>query len=141
MPKKPTEKSKYPSIYSPGVYVSCEKFICELLCQRHAYFENKDLPVKFWELPRWKTEFVKKIVHINRLLGQYSEEVIIKALRDPKGRRLYSATSPKLKPLLEKYASMPQVSIKEDIEELEENLGLRKPSNEKKNLRSKLDEV
>lgn len=140
MPFQPTNNSKYPSIYSKNKYVTSAQFITELLCQRHAYYENNDLPKQFWELPRWKAEFVKKVTHVNRLLEKYSAEVIIKALRDPQGRRLYSATSPKLKPLLEKYAQMPQVSIKEDIEELETSLGLRQPSEAKKSLRSKLDD-
>jgi hypothetical protein len=141
MAKKRSDKSPYPSIYSVGSYVSAPQFLGELVCKRAAYKENKELPQQFWALPKWRQFLVWQISLANKLLKTYKAEVIIKALRDPKGRTTYSLGAPHLKGLLEKYAALPEISVKAEIEELEENLGLRKPSNEKKNLRSKLDEV
>lgn len=140
MPTRPTPKSRYPSIYSPGQYITAPKFICELLCKRRAYAENKELPVKFWELPKWKVEFKKQIIMVNRLLKKYDDKVIFKALRDPKGRNIYSLGAPHLKEILDKYASMPTVNIDKELEELETSLGMRPQSENKKSLRSRLDD-
>lgn len=139
MAKNRSEKSPYPSLYAVGTYVAAAQFLGELACQRAAYKDNKELPQRFWELPKWRQYLVFQIAQANKLLKKYKAEVIIKALRDPKGRNTYSLGAPHLKGLLDKYASMPEITVEVEIRELEENLGLRKPQEGRKNLRSKLD--
>lgn len=139
MAKCRSEKSPYPSLYSIGSYVAPAQFLGELVCQRAAYKDNKELPQKFWELPKWRQYLVWQISLANKLLKKYRAEVIIKALRDPKGRKIYSLAAPHLKGLIEKYASMPEITIEEEIGELEVSLGLRKPMENTRSLRSKLD--
>lgn len=139
MAKTRSDKSPYPSLYSIGSYISAPQFLGELVCQRAAYKENKELPQKFWDLPKWRKFLVFQIAQANRLLKRYKAEVIIKALRDPKGRSIYSLGAPHLKGLLDKYAAIPEVSVEVEIEELEVTLGLRKPMTNTKSLRSKLD--
>lgn len=140
MANQRSEKSPYPSIYSPGKYISINQFLGELVSQRAAFKDNKELPQKFWELKKWRQYLVFQIKLASNLLKEYSPEVIIKALRDPKGRSIYSLGAPHLKALLEKYAKMPKIDITQEVEELEISLGLRKPVEGAKSLRSKLDE-
>lgn len=139
MAKNRSEKSPFPSIYSPGSFVSTSQFLGELVCQRAAYKEHKDLPQKFWELKKWRQYLVFQLKLANQLLKEYKGEIIIKALRDPKGRTIYSLGAPHLKGLLDKYAALPEVDVVQEIAELEETLGFRRPSEDKKSLRSKLD--
>ena len=50
MAKKRTEKSKYPSRYSPNGWVHSAQYITELICEKKAKTEGKELPIKIWEL-------------------------------------------------------------------------------------------
>jgi hypothetical protein len=137
---KRSEKSRYPSIYAKGSYVTAAQFLGEMTCKRAAYKENKELPQKFWDLPKWRKFLVWQIALANKLLKKYDDKVIFKALRDPKGRNIYSLGAPHLKEILDKYAAMPTVNIDKELEELETSLGMRPQSENKKSLRSRLDD-
>jgi chorismate-pyruvate lyase len=49
MAKNRTNKSRYPSRYSPNGWVSAPQYITELVCEKKAQKEKKELPMKFWE--------------------------------------------------------------------------------------------
>ena len=139
MAKNRSEKSPCPSIFSIGAWISYNQLIVEIVCQRAAKKDQKDLPQKFWTLTPWNKYYRHQITIAAKLCETYDPRIILKALRDPKGRTIYSLGAPHLKGLLEKYASMPEITVEVEIRELEESLGLRKPMENTKSLRSKLD--
>ena len=139
MAKNRSEKSPCPSIFAPSTWISYQQLIVEMICQRAAKKDQKDLPQRFWTLKPWAQYYRHQITLCARLCKEYDPKIIIKALRDPKGRKIYSLGAPHLKGLIEKYASMPEITIEEEIGELEISLGLRKPMENTKSLRSKLD--
>jgi hypothetical protein len=77
---KQTEKSKYPSRYSPGGYVTAAQYILELVCEKQASRQRIELPIKFWNLPEWRNTFVKQLRMVHKLLKKYSEKAIIRAI-------------------------------------------------------------
>lgn len=81
------------------------QWLAELMCERKAKSERKDLPVKFWDkklYPEWAKEWVKQAIIANRLLKKYSFEAIVAALKNPKALKIYSLGATKmLTPLIE----------------------------------------
>ncbi len=88
MPKERSEKSKYPSRYSPGGWVTPAQYIIELVCEQNARFHNKDLPMKFWNLDEWASFFKAQLRATHKLLKKYDEKVIIKVIKQKKIRTL-----------------------------------------------------
>jgi len=88
MPKERSEKSKYPSRYSPGGWVTPAQYIIELVCEQNARFHNKDLPMKFWNLDEWASFFKAQLRVTHKLLKKYDEKVIIKVIKQKKIRTL-----------------------------------------------------
>lgn len=82
MPKKQTEKSRYPSKYSPQKYVTAAQYICELICEKKAASEGKTLPTFFWRLKEWKSFFSSNLRITHATLKKYDERAIIKTLRN-----------------------------------------------------------
>lgn len=82
MAKERSEKSRWPSRYSPGGWVTGAQYIIELLCERQARKKNRDLPVRFWTLPAWQKEFASQTRATNRLIKKYSEKAIINAIKE-----------------------------------------------------------
>jgi hypothetical protein len=85
-----TDKCCYPSPYSPGKWVTAAQYITELICVRAAKKEDKDLPVKFWNIKKWRNYYLFQIKHCNRLLKEYDAKDIIRALKSDKGKRIHS---------------------------------------------------
>lgn len=88
MPKEQTEKSRYPSRYSPGGFVTAAQYIIELACERQAQYLKKDLPIKFWNLPEWRFTFIKQLRRAHSLLKKYPEKAIIRAITNNNIRSL-----------------------------------------------------
>ena len=89
MGKLRTSASKFPSKYSPNAWVTGAQYIIELICEQRARFDNKDLSVKFWNLPEWEKFFVSQTRKCNQLLKKYHERVVIKVVKDKKLRTLH----------------------------------------------------
>lgn len=70
------------------------------MVSRIARKDNTELPQKFWEKDKWKRLFLLQIRHANSLLKLYSYEAIVKALRTPQGKKLYSLGAQWLDPLI-----------------------------------------
>lgn len=101
MAKKRTEKSRYESKYSPKGYVTAAQYICELICVAKARKENKELPLKFWELKEWRNYFVFQSKYANKLLKEYDERAIIAVLKNPKNAKTFSLAANWLIPQFE----------------------------------------
>lgn len=100
MAKKRSEKSKYPSRYSPSGWVSFHQYITELVCEKKAQADNKDLPIKFWELKEWSAYYKYQATLAASLAKKYTEESIIKAIKEC--FKLTSLRSPVLISMIEK---------------------------------------
>ena len=101
-PKKKLEnKSKYPSIYSPHKFVTASQYIIELVCQKKAKKEGRDLPIQFWKLPEWQQFFKSQLRKCHLLLKQYNEFAIINALKNNRAYSITSLFAPWLIPIIE----------------------------------------
>ncbi len=98
MAKERTEASRYESRYG-GNAITPAQFIAELMCERLAKKDKKDLPVKFWNLPTWKRTFLQQVLAANTLLKVFSPKAILQALkREPK---VFSLRAPWFTPVVQ----------------------------------------
>jgi hypothetical protein len=94
MAKERTYKSKYPSRYSPGGYITAPQYIVELCCEKKGKLEKKDLPTQFWQLPEWQKFYKSQIHTANTLVKKHGEAAVIAALKNPKSAWMYSLRAP-----------------------------------------------
>lgn len=100
MAEKRTNSSKYKSP-STGDYCTTAQYIAELMCQRMAENSNEgSLAYKFWNTEKWKSTFTQQVVLANRLLKNYDERAVIRALRSKRGSKIYSLRFPALADLI-----------------------------------------
>lgn len=98
-----SDKSKYPSRYSPDKWVSSYQYITELICEKKAQQDGKELPIKFWEIKEWRNFYRYQITLAASLVKKYGEESVIAALKDRRCYRTYSLRAPFLKPIIEEH--------------------------------------
>ena len=96
-----SDKSKYPSRYSPSKWVSAPQYITELICEKKARIDKKELPAKFWEIKEWKSFYRNQIATANKLLKTYSAAAVINALKNPKTYKIFSLRAPWLVGIIE----------------------------------------
>lgn len=94
MAKERTEKSKYPSRYSPGGFVTAAQYVVEMCCEKKAKKEKKDLPTQFWQLPEWQKFYKSQVNSANKLIKTYGELAVIAALKDKRSSWMYSLRCP-----------------------------------------------
>lgn len=81
MAKERSESSKYQSRYGGG-WVSPAQYLTECLCILIAKQEKKELGDNFWQKSPWNKIFRTQITMVNRLLKEYSAEIILATMRD-----------------------------------------------------------
>jgi hypothetical protein len=94
-------KQKYPSKYSNGKDVSAAQYITEMICEKKAKREGKDLHYRFWINKEWSAFYRNQIASANKLVKQYKEIAIIKALNNVKAEKIYSLRAPHLIAIIE----------------------------------------
>lgn len=109
---KGKRKSTYPSRYSPKKYVHAAQYVTELICEKKAKVDKKELPIKFWELDEWNKYYKYQIMLANRLIKKFGESVVIAALNDKRMWKTYSLRSPFLETVLKEYKSKQELSAK-----------------------------
>jgi len=92
---------KYPSKYSNGKDVSAAQYITEMICEKKAKREGKDLHYRFWVNKEWAAFYRNQIASANKLVKQYKELAIIKALNNTKAEKIYSLRAPHLIAIIE----------------------------------------
>lgn len=117
MAKDRSDKSKYLSRYSEG-YVSAGQYITELICEKKATSLKKELPVRFWKLDEWASYFRNQIGSAHKLLKQFHEKAIIKALNNPKARSIYSLRAPHLLPIIKEEQAAVEIQLKSQPKEI-----------------------
>lgn len=95
-------QNKYLSKYSNGKLVSAAQFISELVCERLAKKQKKDLHYRFWLSDEWQKEYKGQIATANKLLKKYEAKFIIEALLSDVGKKIYSLRAPHLPDTIEK---------------------------------------
>ena len=93
-----TDKSRYPSKYSPEKWVHAAQYITELVCERRAMVDKFELPVQFWKDPEWEKFFKFQVLVVHAAIKSYGHEAIIQVLKENK--RAWSLKAKWMKPLL-----------------------------------------
>lgn len=88
--------NKFPSKYSNGKDVSAAQYITELVCERIAKKDKKDLHYKFWVSKEWQKQYKGQITTAHKLLKDFDAKAIINALLTDQGRKIYSLRAPHL---------------------------------------------
>ncbi len=78
-----SDKRPFKSLFKEG-YVTEADYIAELLFKRRGEVSKNSLPQSFWNVPKFRQQYVGQIVHINKMLKEYSVAVLIKAVTDSK---------------------------------------------------------
>jgi hypothetical protein len=89
-----TSKKKYPSRYSNGKEIAAAQYLAEMMCERMAQKNRKELPQRFWNQPEWKKSYRSQLLAAQGLLKIYDESVVIRAVKNLKG--IYSLRAPSL---------------------------------------------
>ncbi len=100
MSKEQTEKCRYKSRFATDLWISDSQYLAENMVDRIARKEKQELPLRFWEIDRWKRHFMLQLRLANGILKLYSIEAIIKALRSKQGKGIYSLGANWLDPLV-----------------------------------------
>lgn len=92
MAKSQTELSRYPSRHRPDTFVAAGQYLAELMCERKAKSEKKELPIRFWQEKgtKWYKYFCFQVVVSHRIIKKYGETHVIEAILDNKF--IYSLT-------------------------------------------------
>jgi hypothetical protein len=133
---------KYPSKYSNGKDVSAAQYITEIICEKKAKREGKDLHYRFWINKEWAAFYRNQIASANKLIKQYKQLAIIKALKNPKAEKIYSLRAPHLIAIIEQEERILE-SKNNDLSlhlERKENISYNKNRN-KTNIISKLKDL
>lgn len=94
---------KFPSKYSNGKQVTAAQFITEMICERIAKRNKKDLHYKFWVSKEWEKEYKGQIATAHKLLKKYHAKAIIDALLSNDGLKIYSLRAPHLSDIVDKH--------------------------------------
>tara|TARA_R110002020_G_scaffold46539_17_gene132385 strand:- start:2093 stop:2527 length:435 start_codon:yes stop_codon:yes gene_type:complete len=140
MGKKRTEKSRYPSRYSPQGWVHAGQYVTELICEKKAKTENKELPIKFWELPEWLKYYKYQIMLANKLIKEYGEHSVIAALNDKRMWKTYSLRSPFLKDVIKEYKEKEEIA-KSIAKKIEYDFSKKEKFDSNNNKKSILDKL
>lgn len=92
---------KYPSKYSSGKQVSAAQYITELICERKAAMDKKDLHHRFWLNKEWSRFFRDQIASAHKLINKYGDRAVVRALNNKKAERIYSLRAPHLPGIIE----------------------------------------
>ena len=110
MAKERSDKSRYRSRYSPRGYVHAAQYIAELICEKKAQNDKKELPLRFWELPDWKKYYRYQITLANKLIKEYGEYAVISGLRDNRTYKTYSLRSQWLVRVIAEYKEKAEIA-------------------------------
>ena len=133
---------KFISKYSNNKEVTPAQFITEMICEKRAQYNKEDLHFRFWTTKKWSTFFRNQIATANKLVQEYDPIAIVKALKNPKTKFLYSLRAPSLKAIIQQEQDILNSQNKQLSKTLErkEVVEHKRPSNTR-NILSKLKEL
>lgn len=89
----------YTSRYTDKL-ITAAQYLAEMMCERQAKKEKKDLCKQFWNTDYWIRPFKIQLRFANQLLKIYSCEAITNALKNSQGKNIYSLNAKWLDPLI-----------------------------------------
>lgn len=92
---------KYPSKYSNDKLVTPAQYITEIICENRAKKDGLDLHYRFWSSKEWSKFYRNQIASANKLVKEYDDVAIIRALKRPEASKIYSLRAPHLKSIIE----------------------------------------
>jgi hypothetical protein len=92
---------KYISIYSNNKEVTPAQYITEIICEHKAKKDNVDLHYKFWITKKWAVFYKNQIASAHKLIKQYGDLAIVRALKNPRASKIYSLRAPHLVAIIE----------------------------------------
>jgi hypothetical protein len=133
---------KFISKYSNNKEVTPSQFITEMICEKKAQYNNEDLHYRFWTTKKWSVFFRNQIATANKLVKDFDPIAIVKALKNPKAKFLYSLRAPSLKAIIQQEQEILNSKNKELSKPLErKEIVEHKRPNNTKNILSKLKEL
>lgn len=132
---------QYLSKYSNGKYVSAAQYITELICENKALKDKCDLHYRFWTTKKWAIFYRNQIASAHKLLEKYRVGAIIKALRDPDGKKIYSLRAPHLIDIIQRYEDLMDSENKTLTKNLDRSERVSFRSQSQKTILSKLKDI
>lgn len=119
MAKKRSSKSKYKHV-TTGDYCTCSAYIAEIMCLKNAEFKGiSGLPYKFWNIKPWDWTFKRQMMLANKLIKEFGEAPIVKAIHGPEFKKIFSLNNASVKNILKKYKSIVDLQAPTNIVETE----------------------
>lgn len=141
--RRRTEKSKYKH-ESTGDYCTCAAYVAEIMCKKNAEKKNVgSLPYKFWNRKPWDWTFKKQLWAAQKILKNYDEAVLVRAINSPDFNGIFSLNHPKVVGILRKYELLlveENAKPKQEIE-VKKNAKTRKKTFGKRNTLNRLREI
>ena len=136
-------QQKYISKYSNNKPVSAAQYITELICERKAAKDKKDLHYRFWLSKEWASFFKNQIGTAHKLLKKYRDKAIVNALLTIQGKKIYSLRAPHLPAIIEQQEKILEEENTEFTKkvEIKESVNYSKNSQNKKSIISKLKDL
>lgn len=134
---------KYPSKYSNGKSVSAAQYITEMICEKKAKKEKRDLHYRFWVSPEWEKYYRNQIASAHALLKKYPDTAIIRGLNNIKAEKIYSLRAPHLPAIIEQEQAILEKQNQSLTKPLErpENIEFGQHITNKKSIISKLKDL
>jgi hypothetical protein len=134
---------KYPSKYSNGKSVTPAQFITEIVCERLAKKNKKDLHYRFWLSKEWEKQYKGQIGTANKLLKKYEPKDIIDTLCSREGLKIYSLRAPHLCGMIDEQITNKSKRPKVSTKVIERNFDSKGQINgrNKKNIIDILEEI
>jgi hypothetical protein len=134
---------KFISRYSNNKEVSAAQYIVELICEKKAKFDKKDLHYRFWVNKEWSAYYRNQIATANKLVKKYNPLAIVKALQDDKTANTYSLRAPFLIPIIEHYEKLIDSQNKDFSKTIDRSLNKKHKTNisKTKNILSILEDI
>lgn len=92
---------KYISKYSNNKEVTPAQYITEIICENKAKKDKIDLHYRFWLSKEWEKFYRNQIASANKLVKQYGDVAIVRALKNTKAAKIYSLRAPHLIAIIE----------------------------------------
>lgn len=142
-----SETRRYESKYSPGKFITGAQWLAELMCERKARHNKKDLPPFFWKDKEWSKFLVHQVVVANRLFKAFPEKAIGRALRRKELSLVWSLADKRVRPIIKdeekklkfelEQQKVEQESVPPPLDEVGKN-GNERPIMDKNNIINKL---
>jgi hypothetical protein len=133
---------KFISRYSNNKEVSAAQYIVELICEKRAKLEKKDLHYRFWLTKEWERYYKNQIATAHKLVKKYNPIAIVKALQDSKTSKTYSLRAPFLIAIIEQHQKILESQNKEFSKNIDRSTQKTYKKNQSSaNILSKLEDI